>query len=303
MRQIWPLQTRSAGSDGNDGIGNTSRRHQLRYRFSQGRPGVPGRGVLLRQDHPVIAGSGRSPSPESKAPAATAPNSPGPCPGRRFGSWNSCGRTGRGTHRNAKWTPWTPTRPPRPGGRAPPHGTPGPGRGIAPRAAEGTVLGDAIRSPVMAQVWGHPCGRSRAVRAEYRGPTSAALMAALEKSRSAGSLSEPANATALVLKRHTGRYRRLHQELALIDARRDALLTIHTPPAPGPARGRDRGGQPVARHGGRCPNRADTTTTCGTCHSSSNGSSRITYRKTRKLCRRHREWQWPWTAGPRSPWA
>jgi transposase len=67
------------------------------------------------------------------------------------------------------------------------------------------------------------------LRARYRGLSSAALMSALEKTRPSGSISEPTHATAVVLKRLAVRYRSLHEELALIDAELDAIITIHAP--------------------------------------------------------------------------
>ena len=68
-----------------------------------------------------------------------------------------------------------------------------------------------------------------AIRAKYRGMTSPALMAAMEKARPAGARSEPLTSTATVLKRLAVRYRHLHQELALIDADLDAILTLDAP--------------------------------------------------------------------------
>jgi transposase len=55
------------------------------------------------------------------------------------------------------------------------------------------------------------------------------MMAALEKSRPAGNMTEPLNATAAVLKRLAIRYHTLHQELGVIDAELDAILTVHAP--------------------------------------------------------------------------
>ena len=115
------------------------------------------------------------------------------------------------------------------------------GRGTAtPKARNGAVeslrvlraeRNSAMRArvAVMAQVKGILVAAPETIRARYRGLSSAAMMAALEKTRPAGSLSEPAHATAVVLKRLAVRYRQLHQELALIDAELDALITIHAP--------------------------------------------------------------------------
>ncbi|MFC9335230.1 transposase [Arthrobacter sp. NPDC057009] len=55
------------------------------------------------------------------------------------------------------------------------------------------------------------------------------MMAALEKTRPTGDMAEPVNATAAVLKRLAIRYRALHQELAVIDAELDAIITVHAP--------------------------------------------------------------------------
>jgi transposase len=115
------------------------------------------------------------------------------------------------------------------------------GRGTAtPKARDGAVeslrvlraeRNSAMRArvAVMTQVQNILVAAPEHLRAKYRGLTSAALMAALEKTRPAGSLSVPANATAVVLKRLAVRYRHLHQELALIDAELDAIITIHAP--------------------------------------------------------------------------
>jgi transposase len=85
------------------------------------------------------------------------------------------------------------------------------------------------RVAVMTQIKSILVAAPEHLRAKYRGLTSAAMMAALEKTRPAGTLSDPANATAVVLKRLAVRYRHLHQELALIDAELDAIITIHAP--------------------------------------------------------------------------
>jgi transposase len=115
------------------------------------------------------------------------------------------------------------------------------GRGTAtPKARDGAVESLRVlraerttamraRVAVMNQVQSILVAAPDTLRARYRGLTSAALMAALEKSRPAGTMSEPSNATAVVLKRLAVRYRQLHQELALIDAELDALITIHAP--------------------------------------------------------------------------
>jgi DNA-binding XRE family transcriptional regulator len=67
------------------------------------------------------------------------------------------------------------------------------------------------------------------IRAKYRGMTSPALMATLEKTRPAGAPSEPLTSTATVLKRLAVRYRHLTGEVALIDAELDTILTLHAP--------------------------------------------------------------------------
>ncbi|MDQ0632388.1 transposase [Arthrobacter pascens] len=115
------------------------------------------------------------------------------------------------------------------------------GRGTAtPKARDGAVEALRVlraerstamraRVAVMNQVQSFLVSAPEALRAKYRGLTSAAMMAALEKTRPAGDISEPLNATATALKRLAVRYRALHQELALIDAELDAILTIHAP--------------------------------------------------------------------------
>jgi transposase len=67
------------------------------------------------------------------------------------------------------------------------------------------------------------------LRARYRGLTSAALMAVLEKTRPTGDMSDPLNATGMALKRLASRYRALHEELAQIDAELDAIVTTYAP--------------------------------------------------------------------------
>jgi transposase len=115
------------------------------------------------------------------------------------------------------------------------------GRGTAtPKARDGAVEALRVlraekstamraRVAVMTQVKSILVSAPESLRAKYRGRGSAAMMAALEKTRPAGSMSDPSNATAIVLKRLAVRYRQLHQELALIDAELDAIITIHAP--------------------------------------------------------------------------
>jgi transposase len=115
------------------------------------------------------------------------------------------------------------------------------GRGTAtPKARDGAVESLRVlraeratamraRVAVMNQVQGILITAPGPLRGRYRGLGSAALMAALERTRPAGCLSEPVNATAIVLKRLAVRYRHLHQELALIDAELDAIITVHAP--------------------------------------------------------------------------
>lgn len=115
------------------------------------------------------------------------------------------------------------------------------GRAVAtPKARNGAVeslrvlraeRSSAMRArvAVMTQIQSILVAAPETLRARYRGLTSIALMSALEKTRPTGTVSEPSNATATVLKRLALRYRALHQELALIDAELDALVTIHAP--------------------------------------------------------------------------
>jgi hypothetical protein len=95
------------------------------------------------------------------------------------------------------------------------------------RAERSTAM--RARVAVMAQIKTILITAPETVRAKYRGMTSPALMAALEKTRPTGVLIEPLNSTTTVLKRLANRYRHLHQELALIDAELDAILTLHAP--------------------------------------------------------------------------
>ncbi|GGI03245.1 hypothetical protein GCM10007170_46770 [Arthrobacter liuii] len=85
------------------------------------------------------------------------------------------------------------------------------------------------RVAVVAQVRAILVTAPETLRARYRTATSPALMAALEKTRPSGVPSDPLTSTATVLKRLAIRYRHLHQELALIDAELDAILTLHAP--------------------------------------------------------------------------
>lgn len=85
------------------------------------------------------------------------------------------------------------------------------------------------RVAVMTQVQSILVAAPEQLRARYRGLAAASMMAVLEKTRPSGDLSEPVNATAIVLKRLAIRYRHLDQELALIDAELDALITVHAP--------------------------------------------------------------------------
>ena len=114
-------------------------------------------------------------------------------------------------------------------------------RGIAtPKARDGAIeslrvlraeRSSAMRArvAVMTQIQSTLVAAPESLRAKYRGLSAAAMIAALEKTRPARNISEPANATAIVLKRLAARYRHLHQELALIDAELDAIITIHAP--------------------------------------------------------------------------
>lgn len=95
------------------------------------------------------------------------------------------------------------------------------------RAEKTTAM--RARVAVTAQVKSILVSAPESLRAKYRDLRTASLMAALEKTRPAGSLSEPANATSVVLKRLAARYRHLDQELALIEAELDTLLIVHAP--------------------------------------------------------------------------
>ncbi|NOJ61795.1 IS110 family transposase [Arthrobacter sp. 260] len=115
------------------------------------------------------------------------------------------------------------------------------GRGTAtPKAREGAVeslrvlrieRSSAMRSrvAVMTQIKSILVSAPEPLRAKYRDLSSAAMMSALERTRPAGSISDPAHCTVVVLKRLAVRYRHLHQELAQIDAELDALITVHAP--------------------------------------------------------------------------
>jgi transposase len=95
------------------------------------------------------------------------------------------------------------------------------------RAERSTAM--RARVAVMNQVQSILVSAPESLRARYRGLGSTAMMAALAKTRPAGSMADPSNATAIVLKRLAVRYRQLHQELGLIDAELDAIITIHAP--------------------------------------------------------------------------
>ena len=95
------------------------------------------------------------------------------------------------------------------------------------RAERSTAM--RARVAVMSQIKTILITAPESIRAKYRGMTSPALMAALEKTRPTGTPIEPLTSTATVLKRLAVRYRHLHQELALIDAELDAILALHAP--------------------------------------------------------------------------
>ena len=95
------------------------------------------------------------------------------------------------------------------------------------RAERATAM--RARVAVMNQVQSILVSAPEPLRAKYRGLTSEARMAALEKTRPAGDMSEPLNATGTALKRLAVRYRALHQELALIDVELDAIITTIAP--------------------------------------------------------------------------
>jgi transposase len=115
------------------------------------------------------------------------------------------------------------------------------GRGTAtPKARDGAVESLRVlraerstamraRVAVMNQVQSFLVSAPESLRAKYRGLATAALMTALEKTRPAGDMSEPLNATGTALKRLAIRCRALHRELALIDAELDAIITTHAP--------------------------------------------------------------------------
>ncbi|WP_241709038.1 IS110 family transposase [Arthrobacter bambusae] len=95
------------------------------------------------------------------------------------------------------------------------------------RAERATAM--RARIAVMAQAKAILVTAPETIRARYRGMRSPALMAALVKARPVGAPSDPLTSTATVLKRLAVSYRHLHQELALIDAELDAILTLHAP--------------------------------------------------------------------------
>jgi transposase len=95
------------------------------------------------------------------------------------------------------------------------------------RAERATAM--RARVAVMTQIKSILTAAPEALRAKYRRLTRAAMMAALEKTRPTGHMTDPLNATAAVLKRLAIRYRTLHQELAVIDADLDAVITVHAP--------------------------------------------------------------------------
>lgn len=112
--------------------------------------------------------------------------------------------------------------------------------GVIPKSRDGAVESLRVlraeratamraRVAVLAQVKTLLITAPETIRAKYRAMTSPALMAALEKTRPTGAPTEPLTSTATVLKRLAVRYRHLHQELALIDAELDTILTLHAP--------------------------------------------------------------------------
>lgn len=95
------------------------------------------------------------------------------------------------------------------------------------RAEKSTAM--RARVAVMTQIKSILVSAPETLRARYRGLSSTATIAALEKSRPGGNMTDPVNATSTVLKRLARRYDALDQELALIDTELDALVTAHAP--------------------------------------------------------------------------
>jgi len=95
------------------------------------------------------------------------------------------------------------------------------------RAERATAM--RARVAVMTQIKSILTSAPEALRAKYRHLTRAAMMTALEKTRPAGDMTEPLIATAAVLKRLAVRYRILDQELGVIDAELDAILSVYAP--------------------------------------------------------------------------
>lgn len=85
------------------------------------------------------------------------------------------------------------------------------------------------RVAVINQVKGLLVSATEALRAKYRAMANPALIAALESSRPLGDATDPETATARTLKRLAARCRRLDEEIAVIDAELDQVLTAHAP--------------------------------------------------------------------------
>jgi transposase len=114
-------------------------------------------------------------------------------------------------------------------------------RGIStPKARDGAVeslrvlraeRSSAMRAKVAVinQIKGLLIAAPEAIRFKYRDLSNQALTAALERSRPGGNPTDPNDATAMVLKRMAARHRHLEQELDLIEAELDAIVTTHAP--------------------------------------------------------------------------
>lgn len=95
------------------------------------------------------------------------------------------------------------------------------------RAERATAM--RARVAVMTQIKCILVSAPETLRARYRGMTNTGMITALEKSRPSGSLTDPSNTTAVVLKRLARRHRMLDQELRLIDAELDTVVAEYAP--------------------------------------------------------------------------
>ncbi|MCO4236759.1 IS110 family RNA-guided transposase [Pseudarthrobacter raffinosi] len=85
------------------------------------------------------------------------------------------------------------------------------------------------RTIAVNQIKGILVSAAEPLRSKYRGMSSVQLIPALERSRPAGTLTDPEYATAMVLKNLATRYRNLDREISQADDQLAEILAVHAP--------------------------------------------------------------------------